>query len=219
MSRSDGASHSTRHHPNHPTRPAQQANHHHRARCQPKTVCFPLVARMCALNVILSTIAATSRGSGNTDPRRSRCTPGVTHRALELVLAAGARRRRNAAQMRSWRRIRVHRVRPEMARRRSVRLTRRRQESGRALHRAAAKEFGSRGISVNNVGPRPMDTPFFYGQETPERVEFHKSQVLAGSPGSTTSRRWWCSLPTRAAGSPARQSSPTAATPRVTTPR
>jgi len=24
-----------------------------------------------------------------------------------------------------------------------------------------------------------MDTPFFYGQETPERVEFHKSQAMA----------------------------------------
>ncbi|MBB6173363.1 NAD(P)-dependent dehydrogenase (short-subunit alcohol dehydrogenase family) [Nocardiopsis mwathae] len=44
--------------------------------------------------------------------------------------------------------------------------------------RAAAKEFADRGISVNNVAPGPMDTPFFYGQETPERVEFHKSQAL-----------------------------------------
>ncbi|RSN85254.1 short chain dehydrogenase [Streptomyces sp. WAC 05379] len=44
--------------------------------------------------------------------------------------------------------------------------------------RAAAKEFADRGISVNNVAPGPMDTPFFYGQETPERVAFHKSQAL-----------------------------------------
>ena len=29
--------------------------------------------------------------------------------------------------------------------------------------RAAAKEFAARGINVNNVGPGPMDTPFFYG--------------------------------------------------------
>ncbi|QNG20935.1 SDR family oxidoreductase [Rhodococcus triatomae] len=46
--------------------------------------------------------------------------------------------------------------------------------------RAAAKEFAGRGISVNSVAPGPMDTPFFYPQETPERVEFHKSQALDG---------------------------------------
>ncbi|OYO03950.1 SDR family oxidoreductase [Enemella evansiae] len=46
--------------------------------------------------------------------------------------------------------------------------------------RAASKEFAERGISVNSVAPGPMDTPFFYGQETPERVEFHKSQALGG---------------------------------------
>jgi NAD(P)-dependent dehydrogenase (short-subunit alcohol dehydrogenase family) len=46
--------------------------------------------------------------------------------------------------------------------------------------RAAAKEFGPRGISVTAVGPGPMDTPFFYGQETPERVAFHKSQAMNG---------------------------------------
>jgi NAD(P)-dependent dehydrogenase (short-subunit alcohol dehydrogenase family) len=46
--------------------------------------------------------------------------------------------------------------------------------------RAAAKEFGQRGISVNAVGPGPMDTPFFYGQETPERVAYHKSQSMNG---------------------------------------
>lgn len=44
--------------------------------------------------------------------------------------------------------------------------------------RAAAKEFGERGISVTAIAPGPMDTPFFYGQETPERVEFHKSQAM-----------------------------------------
>ncbi|WP_144780323.1 SDR family oxidoreductase [Marinobacter maritimus] len=44
--------------------------------------------------------------------------------------------------------------------------------------RAAAKELSGRGISVNNIAPGPMDTPFFYGQETPERVEFHKSQAI-----------------------------------------
>ncbi|BDD84227.1 short chain dehydrogenase [Tsukamurella pulmonis] len=46
------------------------------------------------------------------------------------------------------------------------------------FNRAAAKEFGTRGISVNAIAPGPMDTPFFYGQETPERVEFHKSQGM-----------------------------------------
>lgn len=46
--------------------------------------------------------------------------------------------------------------------------------------RAAAKEFGSRGISVVNVAPGPMDTPFFYGQESPEAVAFHKSNAMNG---------------------------------------
>ncbi|MDZ7881475.1 MAG: SDR family NAD(P)-dependent oxidoreductase [Mycobacterium sp.] len=32
--------------------------------------------------------------------------------------------------------------------------------------RAAAKEFGERGISVTAVAPGPMETPFFYGQES-----------------------------------------------------
>lgn len=44
--------------------------------------------------------------------------------------------------------------------------------------RAAAKELADRNISVNNIAPGPMDTPFFYGQETPERVAFHKSQAM-----------------------------------------
>ncbi|HEY9314581.1 SDR family oxidoreductase [Williamsia sp.] len=44
--------------------------------------------------------------------------------------------------------------------------------------RAASKEFADRQISVNNIGPGPMDTPFFYPQETPDRVEFHKSQAM-----------------------------------------
>lgn len=41
--------------------------------------------------------------------------------------------------------------------------------------RAASKEFGQRGISVNAVGPGPMDTAFFYGQEADDAVAFHKS--------------------------------------------
>ncbi|KAB8030622.1 SDR family oxidoreductase [Fluviispira multicolorata] len=40
--------------------------------------------------------------------------------------------------------------------------------------RAASFEFGQRGISVTAVGPGPMNTPFFYGQETPEAVEYNK---------------------------------------------
>ncbi|MFD2823384.1 SDR family oxidoreductase [Lacinutrix iliipiscaria] len=46
--------------------------------------------------------------------------------------------------------------------------------------RAASKEFGERGISVNAVGPGPMDTPFFYGQEAPEAVAYHKSASALG---------------------------------------
>ncbi len=46
--------------------------------------------------------------------------------------------------------------------------------------RAASKEFGGRGISVTAVGPGPMDTPFFYGQESPEAVEYHKSASALG---------------------------------------
>ncbi|WP_062225833.1 SDR family oxidoreductase [Aureimonas frigidaquae] len=41
--------------------------------------------------------------------------------------------------------------------------------------RAAAKEFGERGISVTAVGPGPMDTPFFYGQESVDAQAYHKS--------------------------------------------
>ncbi len=46
--------------------------------------------------------------------------------------------------------------------------------------RAASKEFGPRGISVNNVGPGPMDTPFFYPAETPESIAYHKSASMNG---------------------------------------
>src|SRR5699024_10247441 len=44
--------------------------------------------------------------------------------------------------------------------------------------RAASAELMGRGISVNNIAPGPMDTPFFYPEETDERVAFHKSQAL-----------------------------------------
>ncbi len=41
--------------------------------------------------------------------------------------------------------------------------------------RAASKEFGDRGISVTALGPGPMDTPFFYGQESEEAQAYHKT--------------------------------------------
>ena len=41
--------------------------------------------------------------------------------------------------------------------------------------RAAAKEFGARGISVTAVGPGPMDTPFFYPAEGTDAVAYHKT--------------------------------------------
>lgn len=41
--------------------------------------------------------------------------------------------------------------------------------------RAASKEFGGRGISVTTVGPGPMETPFFYGQETPESAHYNQT--------------------------------------------
>ncbi|MDU9409844.1 MULTISPECIES: SDR family oxidoreductase [Pseudomonas] len=51
--------------------------------------------------------------------------------------------------------------------------------------RAASKEFGARGISVTAIGPGPMDTPFFYGQEGADAVAYHKS-AAALSPFSKT---------------------------------
>lgn len=44
--------------------------------------------------------------------------------------------------------------------------------------RAASKEFASRLIDVDNIAPGPMDTPFFYPQETSDRAEFHASQAM-----------------------------------------
>lgn len=51
--------------------------------------------------------------------------------------------------------------------------------------RAAAKEFGARGISVTAVGPGPMDTPFFYPAEGDDAVAYHKT-AAALSPHSPT---------------------------------
>ncbi|KAL4920583.1 hypothetical protein BDW62DRAFT_7973 [Aspergillus aurantiobrunneus] len=46
--------------------------------------------------------------------------------------------------------------------------------------RGVCKELQSRRVSVNNIAPGPMDTPFFYPQESPEAVEFHKSNGMGG---------------------------------------
>lgn len=46
--------------------------------------------------------------------------------------------------------------------------------------RMASKEFGNRGISVTAVAPGPMDTPFFYGQESDEAVAYHQSASALG---------------------------------------
>ena len=51
--------------------------------------------------------------------------------------------------------------------------------------RAAAKEFGERGISVTAIGPGPMDTPFFYPAEGADAVAYHKT-AAALSPFSPT---------------------------------
>jgi NAD(P)-dependent dehydrogenase (short-subunit alcohol dehydrogenase family) len=41
--------------------------------------------------------------------------------------------------------------------------------------RAASKEWGERGITVNALGPGPIETPFFYGQETKESAAYNQS--------------------------------------------
>lgn len=51
--------------------------------------------------------------------------------------------------------------------------------------RAAAKEFGARGISVTAVGPGPMDTPFFYGQECADAQAYHKTAAALSSSSKT----------------------------------
>lgn len=43
-----------------------------------------------------------------------------------------------------------------------------------------SKELMDRGISVNAIAPGPMDTPFFYSQETDESVAFLKSGAIGG---------------------------------------
>ncbi|MBV4458446.1 SDR family oxidoreductase [Pseudomonas sp. COR58] len=51
--------------------------------------------------------------------------------------------------------------------------------------RAAAKEFGERGISVTAVGPGPMDTPFFYPAEGADAVAYHKTAAALSALSST----------------------------------
>ncbi len=51
--------------------------------------------------------------------------------------------------------------------------------------RAAAKEFGDRGISVTAIGPGPMDTAFFYGQESPEAQAYHKTAAALSGQSKT----------------------------------
>lgn len=46
--------------------------------------------------------------------------------------------------------------------------------------KSASKELQSKGISVNCVAPGPMDTPFLYGQEKKEDIEFYKTCGLHG---------------------------------------
>ncbi|KJZ72926.1 hypothetical protein HIM_07689 [Hirsutella minnesotensis 3608] len=46
--------------------------------------------------------------------------------------------------------------------------------------RGASKELQGRMVSVNAIAPGPMDTPFFYPQESDDAVAFHKSQALGG---------------------------------------
>ncbi len=46
--------------------------------------------------------------------------------------------------------------------------------------RALSKELFGRNISVNNIAPGPMDTPFFYPAETDDSVAYHKSSAMNG---------------------------------------
>ncbi|HBN9847888.1 TPA: SDR family oxidoreductase [Pseudomonas aeruginosa] len=51
--------------------------------------------------------------------------------------------------------------------------------------RAASKEFGERGISVNTIGPGPMDTPFFYPAEGADSVAYLKAAAALAKSSKT----------------------------------
>lgn len=46
--------------------------------------------------------------------------------------------------------------------------------------RALSKELFGRNVSVNNIAPGPMDTPFFYPAEDDDSVAYHKSSAMNG---------------------------------------
>ena len=50
--------------------------------------------------------------------------------------------------------------------------------------RMLAKELGARRITVNNVAPGPLDTPFFHAAETPQTVAFASNLAAEGRLGT-----------------------------------
>src|SRR5262249_35911056 len=48
-----------------------------------------------------------------------------------------------------------------------------------ALTRTLAREIGERGVTVNTIAPGPVDTPFYHGQEPPQREAYAASLRVA----------------------------------------